>query len=195
MKKGWKPSSLQTTFQTKKKVHVTIWENNSPSSCECRDPGRQRMLDSVASFILNENKHVLTWDTRHLDQVLKNGDWLSVNHGLVGQCPLVSDIPNTLWLNGTSYKIQIVSSDYGPFESEEFPINVQRLGYLLNKDTYFIMTTGDTNPGYCCAIIRCENEQYCVFDPHGRRTQGRPETLGKATLTEHSKTDLEQFFF
>ncbi|GFO34690.1 hypothetical protein PoB_006119500 [Plakobranchus ocellatus] len=159
------------------------------ASSEFKDPGRQCIFKSIASFIFNEGEHVQTWLPKDLDHLLKHGDWLSVNYGRRNECPLISEIPNDVWLNGRQYHIKIGSSEYGSFESADFPFDMHRPEHLLKKYKYFIITIEKSNPAYSCAIIVGENEVYYVFDPHSRN-----DPCGRATLTMHHKDQLENFF-
>ncbi|GFO00457.1 hypothetical protein PoB_002696200 [Plakobranchus ocellatus] len=149
---------------------------------------------SAPSFIFNEGKNVQTWLPKDLDQLLKHGDWLSINYGRRDECPLISEIPNAVWLDGRQYEIKIGSSEYGSFESADFPFDVHRLEHLLKKYKYFIITIGNRNPAYSCAIIVGDNEFYYVFDPHSRNEKGLADPCGRATLTTHHKDQLENFF-
>ncbi|GFO32901.1 hypothetical protein PoB_005940600 [Plakobranchus ocellatus] len=164
------------------------------ASSEFKDPGRQCIFNSIASFIFNEGKNVQTWLPKDLDQLLKHGDWLSVNYGRRVECPLISKIPNTVWLNERQHEIKIGSSGYSSFESADFPFDVHRLEHLLKKYMYFIITIGNSNPAYSCAIIFGDNELCYVFDPHGRNEKGLADPCGRATLTTHHKDQLENFF-
>ncbi|GFO38403.1 hypothetical protein PoB_006490800 [Plakobranchus ocellatus] len=91
-------------------------------------------------------------------------------------------------------EIKIGSSEYSSFESAGFPFVVHRLDHLLKKYKYFIITIGNSNPAYSCAIIVGENEFYYVFDPHSRNEKGLADPCGRATLTTHHKDQLKNFF-
>ncbi|GFO17330.1 hypothetical protein PoB_004383500 [Plakobranchus ocellatus] len=157
-------------------------------------PWQRDCNERGSSFIFNEGKIVQTWIPKDLDQLLKHGDWLSVNYGRTDECPLISEIPKAIWLKGRQFEIKIESSEYGSFESADFPFDKHRLEHLLKKYKYFIITIGNSNAAYSCAIIVGENEFYYVFDPHSRNKKGLADPCGRATLTAHHKDQLVNFF-
>ncbi|GFO12494.1 hypothetical protein PoB_003899900 [Plakobranchus ocellatus] len=142
-------------------VTKVVQASTHQASGEFKDPGRQYIFHSIASFIFNEGKNVHTWLPKDLDQLLKHGDWPSVNYWRR------DEIPNAVWLNGRQYEVKIGSSEYGSFESADFPFDVHRLEHLLKKYKYFIITIGNSRPANSCAIIVGDNEFY-VFDPHSK---------------------------
>ena len=65
MKKGWKPSSLQTTFQTKKKVHVTISLLGRQAYSTLRDlclpsSPSTKTFDEICAFLRNHYQQKVT---------------------------------------------------------------------------------------------------------------------------------------
>ncbi|GFO08724.1 herpesvirus tegument, n-terminal conserved region domain-containing protein [Plakobranchus ocellatus] len=188
-------TNFSSSAATQSLLRKVAQASTHQASGEFKDPGRQCILfNSIASFTFTEDKNVLTWLPKDLDQLLKHGDWLSVNNGRRVECPLISEIPNAVWLNERQYEIKIGSSECSSFESADFPFDVHRLEHLLKKYKYFIITIGNSTPAYSCAIIVGENEFSYVFDPHSRNKKGLADPCGRATLTTHPKDQLENFF-
>ncbi|GFO48163.1 scavenger receptor sr-c-like protein, partial [Plakobranchus ocellatus] len=165
------------------KVLKDVQASTHQASGEFKDPGRQRIFHSVASFIFNEDKNVQTWLPKDLDQLLKHGDWPSVNYWRR------DEIPNAVWLNGRQYEIKIGSSEYGSFESADFPFDVHRLEHLLKKYKYFIKTIGNSRPANSCAIIVGDNELYYVFDPHSRNKKDEVEENTYGHISDSSEDE------
>ena len=51
---------------------------------------------------MNENVHNMKqWDSKTLEKVLQNGDWLYINNGPPkSYFPLIFDLPRIVWITG-----------------------------------------------------------------------------------------------
>ena len=130
-----------------------------------------------------ENVHVKQWDSKTLDKVLQNGDWLYINNApLKSYFPLISDLPRIVCILGRQFEIQITASYFGSFESFSQPF-LSTQGALRKVEKYVILTIGTSTSVCSMSIIRDAENVFYVFDLHSRGENGLPASDGKAILT------------
>ena len=143
-------------------------------------------------MVFNETLPVNEWTCQHLDKIMKQGDWLYTNLQRDNSYPLISDIPKSIWLDGILYEIQTGATIFGPVQSENFTFS--RLDDITSSlAKYNIVTIGSHVPAYSCALILDDSSRCFIFDSHSRNENGLCSPDGKATLTQHNKSDVVNF--
>ena len=143
-------------------------------------------------MVFNETLPVNEWTCQHLDKIMKQGDWLYTNLQRDNSYPLISDIPKSIWLGCILNEIQTGATIFGPLHSENFTFS--RLDDITSSLAKYNIVTIDSHvPAYSCALILDDSSRCFIFDSHSRNENGLCSPDGKATLTQHNKSNVVNF--
>ena len=146
--------------------------------------GNQCVTNSYQAMVFALKKSPANWLTVDLNAILDKGDKLYSEVGISGHL-LITDIPET----HENIKMNIISANSGSLYDGKVDKPYISLVQALEdvKDFCFL-----TIKCYTVSIIKSDN--YYVFDPHSRDTDGMPHGDGSAVLTKHKTVnDLIEF--
>ena len=154
--------------------------------------GKQCVYNAIASMVFNETQPVNEWTCQHLDKIMKEGDWLYTNLQRDNSYPLIPDIPKSIWLGCILNEIQTGATIFGPLHSENFTFS--RLDDITSSLAKYNIVTIDSHvPAYSCALNLDDSSRCFIFDSHSRNENGLCSPDGKATLTQHNKSNVVNF--
>ena len=143
-------------------------------------------------MVFNETQPVNEWICPHLDKIMKQGDWLYTNLQRDNSYPLISDIPKIIWLGCILNEIQTGATIFGPLHSENFTFS--RLDDITSSLAKYNIVTIDSHVvAYWCALILDDSARCFIFDSHSRNENGLCSPDGKATHTQHNKSNVVNF--
>lgn len=150
--------------------------------------GSQCTSNCLMAIVASNHKPVDNWNSDIIDEILIEGDKLHLNILQRNHWPFerkesridMDEIPEKICCQIQKEKIE---ASVGVLDEAKFALSTEIDGLIkraleATPNQSFILRMF----GSCTAILRRENQQYCIFDPHSRNYAGLIDPSGTAGL-------------
>lgn len=150
--------------------------------------GSQCTSNCLMAIVASNHKPVANWNSDTIDEILVEGDKLHLNILQRNHWPFgrkdsridVDEIPEKICCQIEEEQIEAsvgVLNDAKFALSTEIDDLIKRALEATPNQSFILRMLGS-----CTAILRRENQQYCIFDPHSRNCAGLIDPSGTAGL-------------
>lgn len=172
-------------------IKMILQASSHQGNQKFRGRGKQCMSNSVCAIVASFSRPPSQWTLDTMDNILQNGDDLYAKTICSKSFWSTDDIPASV----NSVDIVKFKHFHGTInrETTEHPFYTIQDAFTESfakcKTSHTILTMGNCEPCYSCAIIQEEGQLY-FYDPHSRSSEGMPVSDGFAALTFHQNIEV-----